>query len=148
MSDERAAWTEARWSGFGRAMGYSAEELREFRSHPNNEYVVQNAWRLDEWVIEAEVVESHGCAAGHKVGDKLYFSPQGVLEARRGPEQICLAGLVGLASAVAVMQERIIMGLPPDAMLFRRVGCLDVGVRCGGWGHVAFSLSAVPRTAD
>ena len=42
MSDKGAAWTEAQWSDFGRAMGYSGEELREFRSHPNNEYVVQN----------------------------------------------------------------------------------------------------------
>jgi hypothetical protein len=147
MSDNDSVWTEARWSAFGRSMGYTAGELREFRAHPNNEYVAQNAWRLDEWTIVAEVVESHGCASGHKVGDKLYFSPQGVLETRRGPEQICLAGLVGLAAAVAVVQERIIMGLPPDAMLFRRVGCLDVGVRCGGWGHVAFGLRAIPRRA-
>ena len=42
MSDKGAAWTEAQWSDFGRAMGYSGEELREFRAHPNNEYVVQN----------------------------------------------------------------------------------------------------------
>jgi hypothetical protein len=145
MDEKNVAWTEARWSAFGRSMGYSGEELREFRSHPNNEYVAQNAWRLDEWVIEAEVVESHGCAAGHRMGDKLYFSPQGVLEARRGPERICLSGLAGLAGAVAVMQERIVVGLPPDAMLFHRVGCIDVGVRCGGWGHVAFNLAAVPR---
>jgi hypothetical protein len=145
MEDRNVAWSEARWSAFGRAMGYSAEELRQFRAYPNNEYVAQNAWRLDEWIIEAEVIESHGCASGHRLGDKLYFSPQGVMETRLGPERVCLAALAGLGPAVSVMQERIVVGLPPESMLFHRVGCLDVGVHCGGWGHVAFSLSAVPR---
>jgi uncharacterized repeat protein (TIGR04076 family) len=133
------------WESFRKSMGYSPEELETFRSHANNEYVVENAARLDKWRIVAEVVESHGCAAGHKVGDKIYLSPHGVLEADSSPARICLQALPALASAVAVFQERIIAGLSPDPYLFKRVGCVDVGVGCGGWGHIALNLYAVLR---
>ena len=126
-------------------MGYSPDELKIFRSHSNNEYVVENAWRLNKWVIVAEVIESHGCAAGHKVGDRIYISSHGVLEAEKSPQRICIQAIPALASAVAVFQERIIAGLTPSPYLFKRVGCVDVGVGCGGWGHIAFNLYTLPR---
>jgi hypothetical protein len=134
------------WEAFRQSMGYSVEELEVFRSHPNNVYVVENVSRLDKWLIVAEVIESHGCAAGHKLGDRLYFSPHGVLEMERNPARICLHIFPALAAALPTFQERIISGLDPNPNLFRRVGCLDVGVTCGGWGHVAFKLYAVPNT--
>ncbi len=145
MSDQQVTFSQADWEGFRQSMGYSPDELAAFRSHPNNEYVVEHAARLDKWLIVAEVIESHGCAAQHKVGDKLYFSPHGVLEAEKGPRRICLQVFPALASAVAVFQERIISGLAPDRYLFKHVGCVVVGVLCGGWGHMAFTLYAVPR---
>ncbi len=145
MADEERPRETVDWEAFRQSLGYTPEELEAFRSQPNNVYVVENAQRLDRWVIVAEVVESHGCAAGHRVGDKLYFSPHGVLEADRGPSRICVQAIPALASAVAVFQERIIAGLSPDPYLFRHVGCVDVGVACGGWGHIAFRLYALPR---
>jgi len=132
------------WEAFRESMGYSPQELERFRAHPNNVFVVENACRLDEWEIVAEVIESHGCAAGHNVGSKLFFSPHGVLLADKAPERVCLHALTTLGPAVAVFQERIIAGLSPDPYLFRHVGCLDVGVTCGGWGHIAFKLYALP----
>jgi hypothetical protein len=30
-------------------------------------------------------------------------------------------------------------------MRFRRVGCFDVGVRCGGWGHIVMELKMEDR---
>ena len=90
------------------------------------------------------MIESHGCAAGLKVGDKIHMSPQGTLLADRSPAHICLQVFPPLAAALAVYAERIISGLDPEPYLFKRVGCLDVGVRCGGWGHVAFYLYAIP----
>ncbi len=148
MSDPGSTLQQPDWEAFRVSMGYSAEELAQFRLHPNNEFVVQYASRLDRWVVVAEVIEAHGCAAGHRLGDKLYLSPHGVLEADRSPARICLQAFPALASAVAVFAERIISGLEPDPYLFRRVGCVDVGVRCGGWGHIAFNLRAIPRDSS
>ena len=136
------------WASFAADMGYSPEQLEMFCSHPNNVFVAENAARLDDWVIVAEVIESHGCAAGHGVGARLYFSPHGVLLTERAPARVCLHAFPALASAVAVIQERIISGLDPSPNLFKRVGCMDVGVGCGGWGHIAFDLYAEPVDAD
>jgi uncharacterized repeat protein (TIGR04076 family) len=133
------------WGAFAQSMGYSDEELKAFRSRPNNEYVVENAHLLDRWWIVAEVIEAHGCAAGHRVGDRIYFSAGGVLETAKNPDRICISALSPLATAVAAFQERIISGLDPAPYLYRRVGCVDVGVRCGGWGHVSFELYVLPR---
>jgi len=74
-SEERI--TPAAWESFRQAMGYSEEELAVFRSNPRREFVLQHADRLDAWKITAEVVASHGCAAGHQVGDRFCFSPHG-----------------------------------------------------------------------
>jgi len=145
MSEEQNAARSFDWEAFRQSMGYSPEELQRFRSHPNNEYVAIHAQRLDKWWIVAEVIESHGCAAGHEVGDKIHFSPHGVLETEKSPSRICLHAFPGLASAVAVMQERIISGLDPDPNLFKHIGCIDVGIQCGGWGHIAFKLYGIPR---
>lgn len=145
MSEAEEVGQPVDWDALGRSLGYSAEELQAFRSHPNNVYVAENAWRLDQWWIVAEVVASHGCAAGHRVGDKIYFSASGTLETAKSPTCICLHALPGLASAVAVIQERIIAGLDPSPSLFKHVGCIDVGVQCGGWGHIAFDVYGIPR---
>ena len=145
MSEQERSPQELDWEAFAESMGYSPDQLEIFRSHPNNEFVAKHAGRLDKWWIVAEIVESHGCAAGHEVGDKIYFSPHGVLETEKSPPRICLHAFPGLASAVAVMQERIISGLDPDPNLFRHIGCIDVGVQCGGWGRIAFKLYGVPR---
>jgi hypothetical protein len=67
-----------------------------------------------------------------------------LLEAAKSPPRICVQAFPALASAVAVFQERIVAGLDPDPYLFKRVGCVDVGVTCGGWGHIAFNLYTVP----
>lgn len=85
------------WEAFRLSMGYTPEELDVFRSHANNAYVVENADRLNRWVIAAEVMDSHGCAAGHKVGDRLYFSPHGVLETEKSPLRICVQAIPALA---------------------------------------------------
>jgi uncharacterized repeat protein (TIGR04076 family) len=144
--DENKPLADVNWAAFAQAMGYSDEELKVFRSQPNNEYVVRNAARLNRWWIVAEVIEAHGCAAGHKVGQTITFSAaQGTLEADKSPAHICMATLSALATAVAVYQERIVSGLDPDANLYRRLGCVDAGLQCGGWGHVSFKLYAVPR---
>jgi len=105
---------------------------------------MQHADRLNAWVIVAEVVASHGCAAGHQVGQRFYFSPHGLYLSTKGPDSPCLQIPVAAAPAVAVMQERIISGLTPEPYLFNHVGCVDVGLACGGWGHVALRLYAEP----
>jgi uncharacterized repeat protein (TIGR04076 family) len=142
MDEDRLS--PAEWEAFRQSMGYSPDELAAFRADSRREYVMQHADRLDAWRIVAAVVASHGCAAGHRSGDRFVFSPHGVYLCAQGPQRPCIQVFVAVAPAVAVMQERIIAGLSPEAYLFTHVGCVDVGLACGGWGHVALRLSAEP----
>lgn len=41
--------------------------------------------------------------------------------------------------------ELFYAGVDPNGMRFRRVGCFDVGVRCGGWGHIVMELKMEDR---
>jgi len=41
--------------------------------------------------------------------------------------------------------ELFYTGANPNEMRFRRAGCFDVGVQCGGWGHIAMELSVEDR---
>ena len=36
-------------------------------------------------------------------------------------------------------------GVDPNETRFKRVGCFDVGVRCGGWGHIVMELKVEDR---
>ncbi len=36
-------------------------------------------------------------------------------------------------------------GIEPNEMRFRRAGCFDVGVQCGGWGHIVMELGVEDR---
>jgi len=144
MGETSDRLSSAEWDLFRQQMGYSEEELVQFRADPRRAYVMQHAGRLDAWILVAEVIASHGCAAGHQVGQRFYFSPHGLYLTTRGPATLCLQIPVAAAPAVAVMQERIISGLSPEPYLFNHVGCVDVGLACGGWGHVALRLYAEP----
>ncbi len=142
MGEAEVRLSPAEWDAFRAQMGYSEEELVQFRADPRRAYVMQHADRLDAWLIVAEVIASHGCAAGHAVGQRFYFSPHGLYLSAMGPAAPCVQILVAVAPALAVMQERIVSGLDPEAYLFNHVGCVDVGLARGGWGHVALKLTA------
>ena len=87
----------------------------------------------------------HGCA-NHKPGDKIILSPLGLLRAHEGPETICVHALPPLSVAVAVIQERLCSDLDPEPYMFERLSCLDVGVRCSGWGQAVFKIYPVRRS--
>ena len=39
-------------------------------------------------------------------------------------------------------------GVDPNQMRFKRAGCLDVGLECGGWGKVVLELQVEERAVD
>ncbi len=41
--------------------------------------------------------------------------------------------------------ELFYAGVDPNQMKFRRSGCFDVGVQCGGWGKVVVELSMTDK---
>lgn len=50
-----------------------------------------------------------------------------------------------LAAIVFGAHELFYAGVDPNEMRFKRFGCHDVGVRCGGWGRIVLELSVEER---
>jgi uncharacterized repeat protein (TIGR04076 family) len=136
---------EKTWKTFQQHVGYNDEEMKRFRENPRNEDVLSKSSGLMNKTIVAKVVESRGCNSRHKVGDKLYFDGAGNLLTQLGPKRICIYALNAVAQLIFASNELFFAGIDPNEMRFRRAGCFDVGVQCGGWGHIVLELSVEDR---
>ncbi len=131
---------EGTWKAFQEHLGYTDEEMEGFKENPRNADILSKTRLLMSKTIIAEVVQSHGCNTGHRVGDKFYFDGAGNLITKLGPKRICIYALSSIASLIFTANELTYAGIDPNEMRFKRAGCFDVGVQCGGWGHIAMEL--------
>ncbi len=110
------------WQGVQQQLGYNDEEMKKFRENPRNEDVLSKTAVMLNKTIVAEIIESHGCDSGHKVGDKIYFDGRGIsLLTKLGPSRICIFALHSVALAMPAL------------------------AKCGGWGHIVMELSIEDR---
>jgi uncharacterized repeat protein (TIGR04076 family) len=136
---------EGTWKFMQKHLGFSDEELELFRNNPRTVDIVSKAPALMKKTIVAEVVASHGCNSQHKVGDRFYFDGSGNLITKLHPKRICIHALSALSAPIFVANELFYAGVDPNDMRLNRVGCIDVGVRCGGWGHIALEVKVEDR---
>jgi len=126
-------------------LGYTDEEMESFRSNPKNLEILSKVPALMQKTIVAEVVASHGCNSQHQVGDKFYFDGVGNLLSKLNPKRVCIHALSALSGPLYVANELFYAGVDPNDMRLNRVGCFDVGVRCGGWGRIALEVRMEDR---
>lgn len=131
---------EETWQAFQQHLGYSDEEMQKFRADPRNADILSKTRLLMSKTLIATVVESHGCNTGHRAGDKFHFDGAGNLLTKYGPKRICPYALNALTPLLYAASELTYAGVDPNEMRFKRAGCSDVGVQCGGWGHIALEL--------
>lgn len=136
---------ESIWKLFQQHVGYTDEEIKKFRENPRNEDVLSKAPALMNKTIVVEVIKSCGCNSQHKVGDKFYFDGAGNLLTKLCPKRICIYALSSIAMGIFAMNELFYAGVDPNEMRFKRAGCFDVGVQCGGWGHIVMELRTEER---
>jgi len=137
--------TESQWKLMQKHLGYTGEEMKLFRRNPRNKDVLSRAAALMNKTIIAEVVASSGCNSHHKVGDKFYFDGAGNLITSLSPKRICIYALASIAMLIFTSNELLYADIDPNEMRFKRAGCLDVGVQCGGWGHIVMELRVEER---
>ena len=147
MGVRDAAWNLAKWKVMKGRLGYSDEEMRAFRENPRHEDVLSKAPALLDKTIVIEVVESHGCNSQHRAGDRFYFDGAGNLLTKRCPKKICIYALNAATGLIFASNELLYAGVDPNEMRFKRAGCFDVGVQCGGWGRVVVEISVQDRKA-
>ena len=140
------AVSEDTWKLVQKHLGYTNEEMLIFRADPRNEDALTKTIPMLTKTFVAEVVESHGCDSGHKVGDKLYFDGRGIsLLTKLGPSRVCIFALHSIALAMPAVAELFYSGVDPNQMRFKRFGCPDVGIQCGGWGHIVMEIRMEDR---
>ena len=137
--------SDEEWEFFGNYLGYTKEELKLFKENPRNEEIIAKAPGLLNKTIIAEVIESHGCNSQHKIGDKFYFDGAGNLITKLCPKRICIYALSSLPMGIFASNELYYSGINPNDLRFKRTGCFDVGVKCGGWGRIDMEISVEDR---
>jgi len=133
------------WKFIQKHLGYTDDELELFRNNPKNIDIISKAPALMKKTIIAKVVASEGCNSQHHVGDRFYFDGVGNLITKLNPKRICVHALSALSGPIYVANELFYAGVNPNEMRLNRVGCFDVGVRCGGWGHIAMEIKIEER---
>ena len=124
---------------------YTDEEMAVFLENPRNEDVLSKGNLFTGKTIVFEVVNAHGCNSRHKTGDKIYFDASGNLLTQQSPKRICIYALSAATSIIFAAGELIMAGVDPNEMRFKRAGCFDVGVKCGGWGHIVMECRIEDR---
>jgi hypothetical protein len=133
------------WKGFQKHMGYSEKELKAIQNDPvRSEYVQQicSPEMQDKYMI-AEIVESHGCAAGMKPGDRLYFKGMSVLDPERS-DPWC-PYIVNTFWFAADSRNLVRQGLDPNSVYVNYSGCIDVGPE-NGLGRVVYKVFVVDKS--
>lgn len=130
------------WTIMQKKLGYTDEQLEIFKVNPRNEQIISKSEELSGTLFVVEVINAHGCNSRHKAGDKFYLDGYGNLIKDKNPDKICIFALGALSTLVFTAQELIYAGIDPNEMRFSNVGCIDVGLNCGGWGKVIMKLTA------
>ncbi|MFX0058694.1 MAG: hypothetical protein ACFE85_16855 [Candidatus Hodarchaeota archaeon] len=126
-------------------LGYTDEEMELWLENPRNQEALLKIPALLQKTIAIEVVESHGCASLHKVGDKFYFDGPGNLLTKLNPKRICIYALSEMERLIFAAQELFYAGIDPNEMRIKRVGCFDIGLKCGGWGRIILELKVTDK---
>ena len=125
------------WVKFQQNMGYSDQEMAEFKADPRRRRAAETLVEANRKTVVAEVVASHGCAAGFKCGDTIEVSVAGVVKSTN----VCLFALAPMTIHAAMAFDRVMEGLDPDGMWFNHFSCQDACFCNGSWGQVNFKVT-------
>ena len=103
--------------------------------------MTENLKDYPKYKIVAEVTNSSGCAAGHRVGDKIVYSGASLF-CKENPEQICTYLLDTMNPFVRNVFVNLASGIDVTQMAMK-AHCPDVGVENGGWGEVIVEMKVV-----
>ena len=122
-------------------LGYSEDQMTVLQDNPKTMEIVAKLPDLMNTSFHFKVLNAHGCAAQHKSGDSIQFDGFGCINQQPG-QKVCAFAISAMSQLIWTAQEFIYAGVDPNTMKLNRVGCIDVGVKCGGLGNVTFEFEA------
>jgi uncharacterized repeat protein (TIGR04076 family) len=137
------------WKEFQKNNRYSDEELIRFKANPRKAKSAQRLFsqEISKYDLIVEVVDSHGCTAGMKQGDRLVFKALGLLDPKRSSFGWCAQALGEIPGFANMAQDRFVSGLDPNDMFINHFSCMDAGA-CHGWGQVFMKVSIAKTNGD
>ncbi len=128
------------WKRFQKHMGYTDAELALFLSDPQKVKMVTQTPDFVKCRVIAEVIESHGCHAGHRVGDRFVMTAGGQLIAGESPKNMCMFALGPVSRILPAIYDRLTSKSDPNFKRTNIVQCTDVGLDKGGWGKILMKV--------
>jgi hypothetical protein len=132
---------------YGKRVKYSEKELELFHEGGHRIRQVERlAKAAPLYSIEAEIVTAKNCNSGHIEGQKFILDVDGNFITKHCPKKMCVYLISQMQIPVALINERLSEGLPPDDFHFMRyVRCPDAGVECLGYGEVMLKVQIIRR---
>ena len=132
------------WKEFQKHRGYTDAEMEAFKKDPKKikyAQIICSPEMLNKWLI-VEVVESHGCEVGLKIGDRLYFEGLDLLDTKRS-NRWCIHAMAAAMNWFAHgCRNLVLKGIDPNEIYADHFGCLDTGPKYG-WGRVIMKAYVV-----
>jgi len=128
------------WKRFQTHMNYTDEEMELFKSDPLKVKMVTETPEFVTHRVIAEVIESHGCHARHRVGDRFVLTAGGLLIAEECPNGMCVSAVAAISAVLPAIYERLINKTDPQCKRVDVVHCPDVGLDMGGWGKILMKV--------
>jgi uncharacterized repeat protein (TIGR04076 family) len=128
------------WRRFQKHMAYTDEEMEIFRSDPEKVRMVTQTPEFVKCRVIAEVIESHGCHARHRVGDRFVMTAGGQLITEECPKRLCMFALGPVSNILPAIYERLISKSDPKFERSNIVQCTDIGLDKGGWGKTLMKV--------
>ena len=130
------------WEKFQKNLGYTDEELAEFKADPHRRKAAEALAEANRRTVVARVVASHGCAAGYQIGDTIEVSAAGLIKGGSRPHN-CIYAVAPMTLHAVMAHDRIADGRDPGEMWWNAFSCQDSGFCAGGWGQVSFKIEVV-----
>ena len=128
------------WKLFQAHMEYTDQEMEVFQSDPLRVKMVTETPEFLTCRVIAEVIDSHGCHAKHRVGDRFVMTPGGQLIEDECPKGMCISALAELNKVLQAINERLINKADPQLERYNIVQCPDTGLDKGGWGKILMKV--------
>jgi uncharacterized repeat protein (TIGR04076 family) len=128
------------WQRFQQHMNYTDAEMEIFKADPDKVKMVTETRDFVKCNIIAEVIESHGCHAQHRVGDRIVMDGNGQMITKQCPDKVCLFAASALHPSVSAIYERFVSHSDPKHERSSVVQCSDIGLENDGWGKILMKV--------
>ncbi|MEM3551841.1 MAG: hypothetical protein QW222_05635 [Candidatus Bathyarchaeia archaeon] len=125
---------------------FTDEDMEHFKNNPGK---VKAGLRMASPDVQSklqvlEVVESHGCLAGMRPGDKLYYRAGTLFETKMS-DNCCAFALSYLSSQLALgAQTLILKDIDPNEIYVKFLSCAGASPKYGGsCGNVIFKIYTI-----